>query len=224
MTTKRRTNYKGSPKGLPFPVVAKTNRQKELLRALGEYEQIFVLGPAGTGKTYVTASYFAELYLKKDVDKIVLTRPNISSSKSLGFYPGTLLEKIEPWAVPVMEVLRKQLGVGAVDTAISKGNIEFAPFETMRGRSFENCCVLLDEAQNTTQHEMKMFLTRMGEGSRVVINGDLQQSDLRHESGLSHAMSVARKHHIPVGMVEFGPEDVVRSGLTRQWVLGYMNG
>ena len=203
-------------------IVPKNENQKSYLSALKTAQQTIVLGPAGTGKTYIAASFAASLYLNKKIDKIILTRPNIPAGRSIGFFPGTLEEKMAPWVVPVMDVLVKHLGHGVVETGVKNGNIQVIPFETMRGRSFEDAFVLLDEAQNTTVPEIKMFLTRVGEGCRVVLNGDIQQSDLREDSGLFKTIKMVEKYEIPVPIVEFTTEDIVRSDLCRIWVEAFI--
>lgn len=221
-STKRKTTYKNADNKPPIQLVPKSTRQAEYIDALKDSSQIIVLGPAGTGKTYIGATKAAQLYQEKQIDKIIITRPNVAAGKSIGYFPGTLEEKMMPWVMPVLEVLHWHLGKGAVETGIKNGNIEIAPFETMRGRSFQDAFVILDEAQNVTPHEMKMFLTRVGENCTVILNGDIQQSDLGETSGLSKAIHMAKKHLIPVPIVEFGPEDIVRSQLCKQWIIAFM--
>ena len=187
-----------------------------------ETNQVFVLGPAGTGKTYVTATYAADCYTLKQIDKIVITRPHVSVGKDIGFLPGSLEEKTYPWALPVLDVLTKHLGKGAVDTAIKNGNIEMAPLALMRGRSFDNAFIIVDETQNITTHELKMLLTRVGEDSTIVLNGDVQQSDLPKGDGLSKIIHLAKKHMLPVPVVEFGVDDIVRSDICAEWVKVFM--
>ena len=179
---------------------------------------MLVLGPAGTGKTYVTATVAADAYTLKEIDKIVITRPHVAVGKDIGFLPGTLEEKTYPWALPVLDVLVKHLGKGAVDTGIKNGNIEMAPLALMRGRSFESAFIIVDEAQNITTHELKMLLTRVGEGSTIVLNGDAQQSDLKEADGLSKVIHLAKKHQLPVPIIEFTLDDIVRSDICAQWV------
>ena len=183
---------------------------------------MLVLGPAGTGKTYVTATYAADLYTTKDIDKIVITRPHVAVGKDIGFLPGTLEEKTYPWALPVLDVLEKHWGKGTLETAIKNGNVEMAPLALMRGRSFENSFIIVDEAQNITVHELKMLLTRVGEGSTIVLNGDVQQSDLNGTHGLTKIIHLAKKHMLPVPVVEFGIDDIVRSDICAQWVKVFM--
>ena len=183
---------------------------------------MFILGPAGTGKTYVTATYAADQYTLKEVDKIVVTRPHVAVGKELGFLKGDLHEKTMPWALPVLDVLEKHLGKGAVETGIKNGNIEMAPLALMRGRSFDNAFIIVDEAQNITTHELKMLLTRVGEGSTIVLNGDAQQSDLKEADGLSKVIHLAKKHMLDVPIIEFGVDDIVRSGICAEWVKVFM--
>jgi phosphate starvation-inducible PhoH-like protein len=193
-----------------------------LLDALREYQQVFILGPAGTGKTYVTATYAADLYTTKEIDKIVITRPHVAVGKELGFLKGDLQEKTMPWALPVLDVLEKHLGKGTVETGIKNGNIEMAPLALMRGRSFDNAFIIVDETQNITTHELKMLLTRVGEDTTIVLNGDIQQSDLKEADGLSKVIHLAKKHMLPVPIIEFGVDDIIRSDICAQWVKVFM--
>ena len=176
--TRRKTSYKGAASKKTSGLTPRTDNQGLLITALNQSSQVFILGPAGTGKTYVTATYAADQYILKEIDKIVITRPHVAVGKELGFLKGDLTEKTMPWALPVLDVLEKHLGKGAVETGIKNGNIEMAPLALMRGRSFDSAFIIVDEAQNITTHELKMLLTRVGEGSTIVLNGDVQQSDL----------------------------------------------
>src|SRR5210317_1637437 len=207
--SRRKTNYKGAANKKTSGIVPKTDKQKELLDALKSTSQVFVLGPAGTGKTYVTATYAADLYTLKEIDKIVITRPHVAVGKEIGFLPGTLEEKTYPWALPVLDVLERHWGKGMLETAIKNGNVEMAPLALMRGRSFENSFIIVDEAQNITIHELKMLLTRVGEGSTIVLNGDVQQSDLNGTDGLTKIIHLAKKHMLPVPVVEFNIDDII---------------
>ena len=220
--TRRKTNYKGADKKTTSGIVAKTPKQKEFLDALKVSSQVFVLGPAGTGKTYVTATYAADLYTTKQIDKIVITRPHVAVGKELGFLKGDLTEKTMPWALPVLDVLEKHLGKGTVETGIKNGNIEMAPLALMRGRSFDNAFIIVDETQNITTHELKMLLTRVGEGTTIVLNGDVQQSDLKEAEGLTKVIHLAKKHMLPVPVIEFGVDDIIRSDITAMWVKTFL--
>ncbi|WP_298983509.1 PhoH family protein [uncultured Roseibium sp.] len=194
--------------------------QTELLEALEESEQVVVTGPAGTGKTYVASRYAAKLLQEKRVRRIILSRPFVASGQTSGFLPGTLEEKAGPWLVELHAALKEQLGAVRFAEALRSKEIEVVPFEYMRGRSFKDSFVLLDEAQNTTPHEMKMFVTRTGDGARVVINGDVQQSDLGsfRPSGLSMAVDMVDKGFIRDSeVVHFATDDIVRSGICKDW-------
>jgi len=216
--TRRTTNYKNASAKSTSGLTPKTKSQKRLMEAIDTNSQVIVLGFAGTGKTYVTATMAADLYTLKKIDKIVITRPMVSVGKDIGILPGDLGEKVAPWALPVLDVLEKHWGKGMLDTAIRNGNVEMAPLAMMRGRSFENAFVIADEAQNITTAELKMLLTRIGEGSTIVLNGDVMQSDLKGEDGLSKIAHLAKKHMLPVPIIEFGLEDIVRSDICAQWV------
>lgn len=220
--TRRKTNYKGAAAKPTSGITPRTDKQKELIDAIKTSSQVLILGPAGTGKTYVTATCAADLYTLKEIHKIIITRPHVAVGKDIGFLPGTLEEKSQPWALPVLDVLVKHLGRGAVDTGLKNGNIEVAPLALMRGRSFEDAFIIADEAQNIEVPEIKMLLTRVGEGSTIVLNGDIQQSDLKGASGLSKVIHLSKKHMLDVPVVEFGVDDIVRSGICAEWVKVFM--
>ena len=221
VVSRRRPKSGHAPEDYSPGVTPKTQKQREYLSALQVNDQVICYGPAGTGKTYVAAAYAAGLYDKARISKIVVTRPHVSVGKGLGFLPGDMLEKTIPWAIPVLEVFNRQLGKGKVDSAIRNNNIEIAPLATMRGRSFEESFIIVDEAQNLTVEEAKMLLTRVGDGSRIVLNGDIQQSDLKVSSGLSVITRLAEKYGIPVPIIEFTLDDIVRSDICKQWVTAF---
>jgi phosphate starvation-inducible PhoH-like protein len=152
---------------------------------------------------------------------VVITRPNVPSGRSLGFFPGTLEEKIAPWVAPLTEAMKERMGAAAFEIALKTGDIEIVPFEVMRGRTFKNCLVILDEAQNTTVNEIKMFLTRIGDDCQVIINGDVSQTDLRETSGLRIVMHMIKSRMMPIPVVEFTRNDVVRSGICAEWVKAF---
>src|SRR6056300_980055 len=220
--SRRKTNYKGAASKKTSGFVPRTDNQKQLWDYMKTHDQVFILGPAGTGKTYVTATYAADLYTTKEIDKIVITRPHVTVGKDIGYLPGTLEEKTYPWALPVLDVLIKHLGKGVVETGIKNGNIEMAPLALMRGRSFESAFIIVDETQNITTHELKMLLTRVGDDSKIVLNGDVQQSDLKEADGLSKVIHLAKKHMLDIPIIEFGVDDIVRSGVCAQWVRVFM--
>ena len=212
---------KGESPQLPTP---KTPNQKELINAIKNYPMVVTQGPAGVGKTFVVAKMAAHAIKNRQVSKIIVTRPTVPTGRSVGFFPGELKDKLAPWVVPIMEVLIDSLGKGDVECLLKNDRIEVVPFETIRGRSFRDCFVILDEAQNCTYEEIKAFLTRVGEDSKVVINGDITQSDLKHSSGLEIVLQMLEqipelRKNVPV--VNFTSDDVVRSGLCKLWVQAF---
>jgi len=214
----RRTRTKHDEKKQPIHLLPRNENQEEYLKALKESDQVIVFGPAGTGKTYCVATFAANQYHLKNINKIVITRPHVAVGKDIGYLPGTLEEKCAPWALPVIDVLEKHLTKGVVETGLKNENIEVAPLALMRGRSFENTFVIVDEAQNITLPELKMLVTRIGEGSKLVLNGDIQQSDLKEADGLSKITHYAKKHMLPIPIIEFTIDDVVRSDICKQWI------
>jgi phosphate starvation-inducible PhoH-like protein len=205
----------------PPPIKALTPMQGDYLDALSTSPQVVVLGPAGTGKTWIAATHAADLYRNRQISKIILTRPNVPCGRSLGFFPGSLEDKFAPWVVPVVEAIKDRIGAAAFDIALKRGHIEMVPFQVMRGRSWKNAFVLLDEAQNTTPAEIKMFLTRVGEDCTVVINGDVSQCDLDETSGLRTVLHLIKSQKLPVPVIEFTAADIVRSGLCAMWVRAF---
>ena len=203
------------------PIKALNATQAEYLTALRLSAQIVVLGPAGTGKTWIAATHAADLYRNGRVGKIILTRPTVPCGRSLGYFPGTMEDKFAPWATPVVEAIRERIGRAPFDIAVKHGDIEMVPFEVMRGRSWRNAFVLLDEAQNTTAAEIKTFLTRAGEDCRVVVNGDVSQCDLAEDSGLGTVIDLIRSQGLPVPVIEFNADDIVRSGACAMWVRAF---
>jgi len=214
----RRTRTKHDEKKQPIHLLPRNTNQEEYLKALKESDQVIVFGPAGTGKTYCVATFAANQYHLKNINKIVITRPHVAVGKDIGYLPGTLEEKCAPWALPVVDVLERHLTKGVVETGLKNENIEVAPLALMRGRSFENTFVIVDEAQNITLPELKMLVTRIGEGSKLVLNGDIQQSDLKEADGLSKITHYAKKHMLPIPIIEFTIDDVVRSDICKSWI------
>ncbi len=200
----------------------RTANQSMFIDAMNNHDLTFGLGPAGTGKTYLAvAKAVAEMEAKK-VDKIILTRPAVEAGENLGFLPGDLKEKIDPYLRPLYDALYEMLPRDIVDKKIQNGEIEIAPLAYMRGRTLSHAVVILDEAQNTTPMQMKMFLTRLGEGSKMVVNGDLTQTDLPRgmESGLKEAERILQNVD-EIAFVRFDERDVVRHGLVSKIVNAY---
>lgn len=185
-------------------------------------ELVFGLGPAGTGKTYLAVALAVSMMLEGRIDKIILSRPAVEAGENLGFLPGDLKEKVDPYLRPLYDALYEMLPAEQVDKKIALGEIEIAPLAFMRGRTLSNAFIILDEAQNTTPMQMKMFLTRLGENSRMVVNGDLSQVDLPRGtiSGLRDALETL-KGTPNIGSVRFNATDVVRHGLVAKIVKAY---
>jgi phosphate starvation-inducible protein PhoH and related proteins len=203
------------------PIKPLNPTQADYLDALRRSPQVVVLGPAGTGKTWIAATYAADLYRNRQIDKIILTRPNVPCGRSLGYFPGTLEDKFAPWAAPVVEAIKERIGKAAYEIALKHGDIELLPFEVMRGRSWKNAFVLLDEAQNSTVTEIKTFLTRIGDNCTVVINGDVSQCDLEQASGLGTVIHLIKSQLLSVPVIQFTREDIVRSGVCAMWVRAF---
>lgn len=200
----------------------RTANQSAFIEAMNTHDMTFGLGPAGTGKTFLAvAKAVADMEANK-VEKIILTRPAVEAGENLGFLPGDLKEKIDPYLRPLYDALYDMLPRDIVDKKIENGEIEIAPLAYMRGRTLSHAVVILDEAQNTTPMQMKMFLTRLGEGSKMVINGDLTQTDLPRgmESGLKDAARILSGVK-EIAFVEFDERDVVRHGLVSKIVNAY---
>jgi len=203
------------------PIRPLNSTQADYLDALRSSPQVIALGPAGSGKTWIAAAHAADLFRAGEISRIILTRPNAPCGRSLGFFPGSLDDKFAPWAAPVLDALRERMGAGAFEIARKNGEIELAPFEVMRGRSWRNAFVLLDEAQNATAAQMKMFLTRIGEDCRVVVNGDADQSDIKETSGLAVVLDLVTRSKLPVPVIEFGHADIVRSDICAMWARAF---
>ncbi len=196
--------------------------QAEYIQTMMQNELVFGLGPAGTGKTYLAVALAVSMMLEGTIDKIILSRPAVEAGENLGFLPGDLKDKVDPYLRPLYDALYEMLPADQVDKKIALGEIEIAPLAFMRGRTLSNAFVILDEAQNTTPMQMKMFLTRLGENSRMVVNGDLSQVDLPRGvvSGLRDALDVL-KGTSNIGSVRFSATDVVRHGLVAKIVKAY---
>jgi phosphate starvation-inducible PhoH-like protein len=204
------------------PVRARTRAQDVYIRALQRDALVFGTGPAGTGKTWLAVAHAIALFERKEVDRIILSRPAVEAGERLGFLPGDLREKVDPYLRPIYDALFDLMDARIVERALQTNEIEIAPLAFMRGRTLANAAVILDEAQNTTSMQMKMFLTRLGENSRMIVTGDPSQVDLPNlaDSGLAHAVSILEGVQ-GVGVMRFAPEDVVRHPLVERVVRAY---
>ena len=204
------------------PVRAKTLGQQEYLRAIKANSITFGVGPAGTGKTYLAVAMAVKAFKSKEVTRIILTRPAVEAGEKLGFLPGDLQNKVDPYLRPLYDGLYDMLGAESFQKLLEKQSIEVAPLAYMRGRTLDDAFIILDEAQNTSPEQMKMFLTRMGAGSKVVVTGDITQIDLpdKNRSGLVDALGVLK--NVPgIARVQFSEKDVVRHKLVQEIVKAY---
>jgi phosphate starvation-inducible PhoH-like protein len=203
-------------------VVPKSVNQRTYLDAIDQFDIVFGIGPAGTGKTYLAMAQAVAFLLAKKVTRIVLARPAVEAGEKLGFLPGDLQEKVNPYLRPLYDALYDMLDAERVERLLERGTIEIAPIAFMRGRTLNDAFVILDEAQNTTSEQMKMFLTRLGFGSKAVVTGDITQIDLpaARTSGLIEAMKVV-SHIDGISFVYFDERDVVRHKLVQQIVKAY---
>ena len=204
------------------PVRARTAAQDSYIRALKRHELVFGIGPAGTGKTWLAVAHAAQLFERKEVDKIILSRPAVEAGERLGFLPGDLREKVDPYLRPIYDALYDLMDARIVERALQTGEIEIAPLAFMRGRTLTNAAIILDEAQNTTSMQMKMFLTRLGENSRMIVTGDPSQIDLPNgqTSGLAEATRLLGGVE-GIAQVHFKAEDVIRHELVARIVAAY---
>ena len=203
-------------------IKARGKNQQEYIKKIFSKELIFGVGPAGTGKTFLAVACAVDALLNEKVKRIVLIRPAVEAGEKLGFLPGDLSQKVDPYLRPLYDALYEMLGMERVNKLIEKEIIEVAPLAYLRGRTLNNCFIIMDESQNTTQDQMKMVLTRMGFGSKAVINGDLTQIDLpKHSvSGLHHVMGVMEGVK-EIGVIQFQSSDVVRHPLVRKIIDAY---
>jgi phosphate starvation-inducible PhoH-like protein len=203
-------------------ITARTPKQAEYLDAIRKNHLVFGLGPAGTGKTFLAVAQAVQMMEAGEIDRLILCRPAVEAGERLGFLPGTMQEKIDPYLRPIYDALHDMLPPEKIARRLAEGTIEIAPLAFMRGRTLSNAMVILDEAQNTTATQMKMALTRIGEGSRMVVTGDLSQTDLPAgtKSGLRDAVEVLQGVK-DVAFVTFGEGDVVRSRLVKHIVEAY---
>ncbi len=203
-------------------VRARTAAQEAYIRMLKRHPLVFGVGPAGTGKTWLAVAHAISLLERREVDRIIVSRPAVEAGERLGFLPGDMREKVDPYLRPIYDALFDLMDMRVVERALEGGEIEIAPLAFMRGRTLHNAAIILDEAQNTTAMQMKMFLTRLGENSRMIVTGDPSQIDLPpgQASGLNQALDILKDVE-GVGHVVFKPEDVIRHELVARIVAAY---
>ena len=203
-------------------IIPRSEKQKEYVRALRQNEIIISAGPAGTGKTFLAVAIGLTMLLEKKIERIILSRPAVEAGERLGFLPGDMKEKVDPYLRPLYDALYELFGANKIDKRIETGEIEIAPLAFMRGRTLKNCFAILDEAQNATETQIKMFLTRIGENSKLVVNGDPSQIDLPNKSfsGLNRSKKLLG-HLKEISVIDFDHTDVVRHPLVSKIVKAY---
>jgi phosphate starvation-inducible PhoH-like protein len=203
-------------------IIPKTQTQREYIDAINKYDITFGIGPAGTGKTYLAMAMAIAAYLAKQVSRIVLVRPAVEAGEKLGFLPGDIAEKVSPYLRPLYDALYDMMDIEKASKLIERGTIEIAPLAFMRGRTLNDSFIILDEAQNTTSEQMKMYLTRLGFGSKTVITGDVTQIDLPsgRSSGLIEALRILKDVE-DIRIIHFSQNDVVRHRLVQEIVVAY---
>ena len=203
-------------------VIARSEKQSEYIKALKENDIVFSLGPAGTGKSFLAVSVAVTLLMEKKIDRVILSRPAVEAGEKLGFLPGDMKDKVDPYLRPLYDALYELFGADKIDKKIESGEIEIAPLAFMRGRTLKNCFAILDEAQNATETQIKMFLTRIGENSKLVVNGDPSQIDLinKTHSGLVKSKNIL-KDIKEIKLIEFDHNDVVRHPLVSKIIRAY---
>tara|TARA_B100000242_G_scaffold107839_1_gene74899 strand:- start:681 stop:1685 length:1005 start_codon:yes stop_codon:yes gene_type:complete len=203
-------------------VIARSEKQSDYIKALKENDIVMSLGPAGTGKSFLAVSVAITLLMEKKIDRVILSRPAVEAGEKLGFLPGDMKEKVDPYLRPLYDALYELFGVDKIDKKIETGEIEIAPLAFMRGRTLKNCFAILDEAQNATETQIKMFLTRIGENSKLVVNGDPSQVDLinKRDSGLIKSRNIL-KDIKEIKIIEFDHNDVVRHPLVTKIIKAY---
>ena len=203
-------------------VIARSQKQSDYIKALRENDIVMALGPAGTGKSFLAVSVAITLLMEKKVERVILSRPAVEAGEKLGFLPGDMKEKVDPYLRPLYDALYELFGFEKIDKKIESGAIEIAPLAFMRGRTLKNCFAILDEAQNATETQIKMFLTRIGENSKLVVNGDPTQVDLinKSHSGLIKSKNIL-SHIEEIKVIEFDHTDVVRHPLVSKIIKAY---
>ena len=203
-------------------VIARSQKQSDYIKALRENDIVMALGPAGTGKSFLAVSVAITMLMEKKVERVILSRPAVEAGEKLGFLPGDMKEKVDPYLRPLYDALYELFGAEKIDKKIETGEIEIAPLAFMRGRTLKNCFAILDEAQNATETQIKMFLTRIGENSKLVVNGDPTQVDLTNKSysGLVKSKNILSDVK-EIKIIEFDHEDVVRHPLVSKIIKAY---
>ena len=224
-SSNKKTNVQSFAQLIKTPrksVIARSQKQSDYIKALRENDIVIALGPAGTGKSFLAVSVAITLLMEKKIERVILSRPAVEAGEKLGFLPGDMKEKVDPYLRPLYDALYELFGFEIIDKKIETGEIEIAPLAFMRGRTLKNCFAILDEAQNATETQIKMFLTRIGENSKLAVNGDPSQVDLinKSHSGLVKSQNILSDIK-EIKIVEFDHKDVVRHPLVSKIIKAY---
>ncbi|WP_443699004.1 PhoH family protein [Pseudomonas sp.] len=231
----RRTRQGGKPTPTPrqqeqrehaqklSPLKPMNEKQAEYIRLLNEKDMVIATGLPGTSKTFIPTMMACDLFRLGKIDRIIFSRPNISNSKSLGMFKGSAEEKMAQWLAPVISILNERIGVAALEIALKHGQIIFLPLETIKGFSAESCWFILNEAEDISRDEAKKLVTRQGKNCKLILAGDVGQSELNEHSGLRHLTDMVQKHpHLDVGFMDFdNVNDIVRSKQCKDWIIAY---
>ena len=219
---KRKTKKQSSAPQKVKTLEAKTENQKEYIRSIIENDVVFCSGPSGSGKSYIAAGIASDHLHRGEIEQVLISRPLVCTGKEIGSLPGDLLEKIAPYLLPMQENFRHFLGRAYYGMYYNEGRIKYQPLEVMRGSTFHNSYMILDEAQNCTEDQIKMFVSRMGQNSKVLINGDIEQNDLRGRSGLSYCMNKLERVD-GIGICHLTYEDIQRNGIIGRFLRALEN-
>lgn len=216
-------NFVPVPPKKPEPLTPRNERQADLMAAINESTTTVVIGPPGTGKSYIPSSLAAKAYDEKRIKRIVVVRPVVEAcGEKLGYLPGDLYEKLAVWAYPIMDVIEERLGKTKFNAAVKRGDVSATALAYMRGRSLDDTFVIADEFQNATYEQVKLLVTRIGQRSKLVIDGDLWQSDIRGTSGLNILLDIIREQELDVPVIKFTTKDIVRSEECKMWTDAFL--
>lgn len=200
------------------PIVGKTKNQIALIEAIKNNNQIIVLGPAGTGKSYISVGMAADWFAKHNKNQMYICRPMVCNGDDIGHLPGSDVDKATPYALPALKTVKGRLGADKFDEDMAKGRIMVRPLQLMQGESLDDCWLVVDEAQEMTVSQAKMIVTRMGVNSKLILNGDIRQCNLKEESGLAFLINKIREHNMNIPVIEFDMDDCQRSDECYQWI------
>lgn len=205
------------PLNKPEPIIPKTVNQQKLVNAIKTSNQIFVTGPPGTGKSYITVGMAADWFASSKYHKLFICRPMVANGDDMGWLPGDEREKCEPWAAPALDIIKQRIGNGKFECDLHQERIKVKPLQMMQGYSLDDCWLIVDEAQEMTVSQAKMIVTRMGKNSKLLLNGDINQCNLSEDSGLYYLIDKIKANNLPFPVVEFSIDDCQRSDECKMW-------